>query len=374
MDAKDDLIDGIYEAAFVPELWSDALGKLCASTQSSSSCLIVYDEARLVGYAANGPIQNVMQRFQDERWWQESRRMHHFIKKPITGFVTARDYFGTDFLKEEPEYQTRRDVGLDDQVGTILPMPSGELVVYAFDRHRADGTYCLDDIALLDMHLPHLARAGLIAARLRLERAQATAHALQALGLPAAVLSQRGRVTATNALFDGLDALFLSTAFGGVAVADFNANNLFRRAVEEGGEAQVHSIPVRATESRLPLVIHVLPLRRSAHDIFSGADILVAVTALHPGNAAPSPAILTGLFDLSPTEAKLATGLCLGKSLRELAAEFSIAHSSVRKYLDRVFLKTGTHRQAELVALLKGAQPPACDRSANGDSPRCSCV
>lgn len=119
----------------------------------------------------------------------------------------------------------------------------------------------------------------------------------------------------------------------------------------------VCSIPVKATDVREPLVIHVLPLRRNAHDIFSGADVLIAVTALSPSNLVPSPSILTGLFDLAPSEARLAIALTRGSSLRDFAAETGITFGTARKYLDRIYLKTGTHRQNELVSLLKGVQP-----------------
>src|SRR5690606_19127567 len=133
------------------------------------------------------------------------------------------------------------------------------------------GRYRGDELERFDGLRPHLARAALMAARLGLERAQTTVSALAALGLPAAVLSGTGRVLTGNTLFDGLDHLFLPVAFGGLAIADPAANALFQETItasRASREPLVRSIPVRPGNERAAAVVHVLPLRRAAHDLF----------------------------------------------------------------------------------------------------------
>ena len=71
----------------------------------------------------------------------------------------------------------------------------------------------------------------------------------------------------------------------------------------------------------------------------------------------PSPAVLTGLFDLTPAEAKFAAALVSGQSVKEASLTVGITESSGRTYLARIFAKTGTHRQTELVTLLAAAHP-----------------
>lgn len=65
--------------------------------------------------------------------------------------------------------------------------------------------------------------------------------------------------------------------------------------------------------------------------------------------------MLSGLFDLTPAEARLAVELASGHSVQEAAMEIGIAVKSARTYLERIFRKTETSRQSELVALLKSA-------------------
>ncbi len=354
------LVEQIYEAAFVPELWAATLDKLGASARSPYAGMILYEDIRPARLAANAMRMETARKFVMSDRWVDNQRIPYFHKNPFTGFVIAKDYFPPAFLEQDAVHLIDRQAGLLHQIGTMIPMPSGEMVIYAFDRTQKDDPYRTDDIELLNKVYAHLARAGLIAARLRLEQATSTTSTLQAMGLAAAVASSMGQVRASNALFDAMSAVFQSTAFGGVRIADNAANDLFLQALESirtHSALSVCSIPVRATHNSPAVVIHVLPLRRNAHDIFSGADILIVATAINPSNLVPSPTILTGLFDLTPTEARLVIALTRGESLKTAAAEAAVNYATARTYLNRIYTKTGTHRQNELVALLKWTQP-----------------
>ena len=121
------------------------------------------------------------------------------------------------------------------------------------------------------------------------------------IGLPAAVLASTGRLLSSNSLFDRLNGVLLPSAFGRVVIVDPRANRLFQEALDPTSMT-IRSIPVSEAEGRPPCVLHVLPLRRNAHDIFSGGDMLIAVTALSASLSAPSPAVLESLFDLTQSE------------------------------------------------------------------------
>lgn len=61
------------------------------------------------------------------------------------------------------------------------------------------------------------------------------------------------------------------------------------------------------------------------------------------------------LFGLTRREAELAEAIAAGAALSQAAGDLGIAEGTARQYLKGVFAKTGTHRQAELVALLRFA-------------------
>jgi PAS domain-containing protein len=56
----------------------------------------------------------------------------------------------------------------------------------------------------LDELRPHLARSAFLSARLQLERARIASETLAALGLPALVLNDQGKVLAANSLIEAL--------------------------------------------------------------------------------------------------------------------------------------------------------------------------
>ncbi len=164
---------------------------------------------------------------------------------------------------------------------------------------------------------------------------------------------------AANPHLQRMDAAFLPVAFGGLAIADRDANRLFQDAVTSMNRvgAAAGPIAVPAIGGNAAFVIHLLPLRRAAHEVFGGADILVLATPIAPGAVAPSASLLNALFDLTPAEARLAADLTSGLTLAESAAKHGVTVKSARTYLERIFHKTGTHRQSQLVAMLKNVQP-----------------
>jgi DNA-binding CsgD family transcriptional regulator len=110
------------------------------------------------------------------------------------------------------------------------------------------------------------------------------------------------------------------------------------------------SIPL-AGRGRAPMVVHLLPLRREARDIFSGAFCLLFVTSV-VARKAPQPTLLEVLFDLTPAEAKVASLIANGRPVAAIAQRQGVAENTVRIHLKSIFAKTGVHRQAELVNLL----------------------
>jgi DNA-binding CsgD family transcriptional regulator len=176
----------------------------------------------------------------------------------------------------------------------------------------------------------------------------------QAIGQAvAAVVQKSGRVLAVNNLLESLTSHFRPAAFGHLALVDPGVDRLFKQSIANAGDTTipVRSIPLPATEDRLAAVIHVLPLVRSAHEIFSSGDMLVIANLVSTSKKEVPLAILTALFDLAPSEAKLAARLAMGSSVSETAAELGVTVKTARTYLERVFAKTGTHRQSDLIRL-----------------------
>jgi DNA-binding CsgD family transcriptional regulator len=66
----------------------------------------------------------------------------------------------------------------------------------------------------------------------------------------------------------------------------------------------------------------------------------------------PDDELLAALFGLSPAEARLARAVLTGCTASEYARRAGVRVATIRSQLHSIFVKTGVHRQAQLVALL----------------------
>ncbi|WP_430515647.1 helix-turn-helix transcriptional regulator, partial [Inquilinus limosus] len=109
-----------------------------------------------------------------------------------------------------------------------------------------------------------------------------------------------------------------------------------------------------------PLLLTVIPVPRSR--AYAGVAAGAAIFITDPDAAAPlAPALLRQMFGLTAAEAALAVEIGRGEGLEAAAERLSIARTTARTHLARIFDKTGTGRQAELVRLLLhygGPLPP----------------
>jgi DNA-binding CsgD family transcriptional regulator len=362
MHSLDSIIDAIYEAGFVPELWPTVLDDIAELSGSACGELHVAGGAQMepLGWKASPLTSDALDRFNRGRHWRGGEKPFRFLAKGHAGFLCDIDFLTPEEMVRDPFNQMLETLGLWWQTGSIITMPTGEHAAFTFERWQRDGPPGLEEIALLDSLRPHLARAGLIAARLRLERAKASLAGLDALGLAGAVLTGAGQVLCANAPFEAHTSRIIPLARGRMALSDSAAQAQFEMALSQLAARPVtcaRSIALRGEDDTPPSVLHLIPLVREAHATFFGADLLVIVTPLRPDTPIPSLRLLHALFDLTAAECKLANELAGGRSLRDAADECGIAFSTARSYLETVFHKTGAHHQHELVALLKSVPP-----------------
>jgi DNA-binding CsgD family transcriptional regulator len=351
----------------VPELWGDALAEAGDLSGSASGAVFVFnDNAPVRGrFSDTSPrhadtlkdVRPIFDAFIDGGGWKLSPGIMRMYDMQPASFVHVEAFMTQEEIERDLQRMALRAVGIGAHLCTAIPLPTGELVTFVFQRWMKDGGYDRSATDRMDELRPHFARAGLMAARLRLQRADAVVSVLETIGLAGAVMTASGRVLMANALLEKMPSAFIAVAHGGIALADAAADVLFQEAIARNAQDHVlRSIPMPASDGQPPLVIHLWPLRRAAQDVFSGADILIAATPVSASSTVPSPSILAGLFDLTPAEALLAASLSQGRSLKDAAARSNITFKSGRTYLERIFAKTGTHQQSALVALLKSVE------------------
>lgn len=375
LEIFDNILDRIYEAAIIPDLWPEVLDNIATLSQMEGGVLYaVTPQLTSLGtvvlspvprWTASKAVASHVEAFVRDGWLERNTRAERSVKLSHPGFVTDLDLFTIDELTDEPLYQYARQRGLGWYAGLATRVPTGDVMIFDFERCYSTGPVSRETVAQLDMLKGHLSRAALISARLGFERAKAATETLDLLGLPAAVLSAQHRILSSNKLLEAfIPSIVHQRAMGRMHLVDKKADHLFTNALTAleistilpSPVTQVFSIPVAAKDEQSAIVVHIIPVRRAARDIFAAAASVIIVTPVSRANV-PSATVIQALFDLTPAEARIANLLAGGATINEIALTSNTTRGTVRNQLKSVFHKTGVSRQADLMSLLGNINP-----------------
>ena len=102
---------------------------------------------------------------------------------------------------------------------------------------------------------------------------------------------------------------------------------------------------------RRPIIIKAVVRGLPDARLLSGVDALLLLTDMDDQPRISQESLME-IFGLTPSQARLASLLVEGKSLKEIAREMQNSSGTARNHLKVVFTQTGTNRQGELVSLL----------------------
>jgi DNA-binding CsgD family transcriptional regulator len=353
-----ELVDRIYECSLVPELWPSVLDELGRIAEAPGGSLFI-TKAQVQYWTAAPVVRERAGRMVNEGWiWRGQFSARGFAARHA-GFLTDLDLFTRDELNQEPIYRDFwRPQGVGWAVGTAMPIPTGENVSIILTRRTERGPVERPFVQKLDELRPHLARSALMSARLQLERARMASKTLAALGLPALVLNEQGKVLTANTLIETLTGYVQWRAQDRVSLKDRAADQLLRDAIAtiDAAGGSVRSFPVRDAGAEAMMVAHVIPIRLSARDIFvrcAAALVLTPVTLPQ----APPVELVQSLFDLTPAEARVARSLASGETVETIASARGVSQNTIRAHVRGVLEKTGCNRQVDIVALLTAISP-----------------
>ncbi|WP_417232906.1 helix-turn-helix transcriptional regulator [Brevundimonas sp.] len=348
-----DLIERIYECSVVPELWPTVLDDLARLTESRGGLLFSAHTA--LTWTASSTVRGVFDEYVSEGWFNRCSRRVCLMSQSEPSFFVEQDFWTEDQLDADPIYRDFfRPHGLGWSAGTGLRVPSGDNIVLSVERAFERGPIEAEHVERLNTLRPHLARSALVSSRLGLQRVKVASEVLTDMGLPALVLDASGRVIEANALMEALSERIGLGAGDRLTLADRQAQSRLTEAlstITAAAGVAACTVPLRDESGRATMVLHLMPVRRSAHDIFGRGYALLLVTPV-AADRAPSLELTRSLFDLTVSEARVARGLAMGRSLETIAAEGDVAITTVRSQLRRVLEKTGCTRQAEVAALL----------------------
>jgi hypothetical protein len=249
------LVDQVYEAAADPELWPPVLHDLARAADAAGGIILTRRADAWLGWRYSAAMEPGAEAYLSGAA-ARSQSTARLLAANRAGFVADQHLFTEEEYLADPlmtEWRPRPPVSI-----TGRPRPSmcrrGTLLWCRLAGGSASRSLTARTFtACLDAFRPHLARAGLLAARWRLERLQTAAEALALIGLPAAVLDARGKVLAANALIQAMQSQILWLPNDRIALTDPGANALLRQSIADianPAASTVRSFPARSMARR----------------------------------------------------------------------------------------------------------------------------
>jgi DNA-binding CsgD family transcriptional regulator len=362
------VIGDVYDASLDPALWPNAIESICGFVGAASASLHSQDS---VSRATDALF-----------WWgREASAPHYFkiylekygkinpifpgviffdLELPIAipDVISCEEFVQTRFFREWLAPQSLMD-------GLFTNLEKGATGCALFTAMRDAGQGQVDEHMRRRFELitPHIRRAMLIGKVIDLHRVEAAALAdsLDQLASGMFIVDSTGRIIHANASAHRLiaEADVLRAANGRLATFDPHSsqNLLDVFAAAQAGDAAVgrQGIAMALTgRTGERYVAHVLPLtagaRRKAGVTYAAtAAVFVRKAAL---DLPSPPEAVAGQFKLTPAEVRVLFAVVEIGGVPEVAPVLGISEQTVKTHLHRIYEKTATRRQADLVKLV----------------------
>ncbi|MCV3766644.1 helix-turn-helix transcriptional regulator [Rhizobium sp. TRM95796] len=348
----DRIIDKIYEAALLPDAWQDVLEEICRWGGFFGG-LVAMDDVARADWVLTPSVVPIFQEFLDGGWQPRNERLYGLVQSGDLDFVSDSQLYSEADKARIPIYRdflTPRGFGIGS--ATIVQAADGRRMSIIFERKLEQGPSPPEILAALNSLRPHMARALNLASEVRRQRQHSLLNGLALAGVPAALITEQGRILAANAVFEGLGDHIAFLAHGRMALRDPAAQLLFTEALTSLGGERVQSLPLpSANEAALPGVLHILPLRRMARDLGPNAQAIVMAAFPTRGDETLFPLLKT-LYDFTRAEARVAALMLEGEALPEIAKRLGVAYETVRSGAKAIYRKTGSSGQTDFVRRL----------------------
>lgn len=361
------LIDAVYEAGREPRGWRAAVDQFVTVVGAMGGGLQFHDAKSLqptfceqVGLSRESISDYVAGFMRDNPVVKAS------LALPVG--VPVFDWMATPkgALMQTPIYREwgRRN-GVHGMANVVLLRDKTQFANFNLLRSPALGDFARDDLQLLNVMAPHLRRAvemNWLLRKLDCERYAAYAalerleSAVQLVGADSYVVHMNGAAAETIAANDGLELFRNRLQAAKIEPGREMARYIHDAATHWGSRGGTVVLP--RPSGRRPLVARIYPLSaRARFQPPEGARAVVFV--VDPELQAPEPASQVALvYGLTKAEARLLERLVDSPTLLAAADVLAITEATARTLLGRIFAKTGTVRQAELVRLVFTTRPP----------------
>jgi DNA-binding CsgD family transcriptional regulator len=370
------LLEPLYEAAAEgsPRLWAALFKRIADIFASGPAAITLYkpetDEYDVVATTFTEAAL---------RTYNESVRpinpVHTSVSElgPGKSFWRLRDLPDDEFLNSEAYLRFFKKEGVYDIVFYPLFNLDGIMAGLTLSRPSAKTAFTLEDLRAIDFLLPPLRRALRVFVTV-MELRHHQARMVETLSqIPRSVifLDRSAKVVFCNEAAtklvgdkDGLEVDRNGILFASVSKDERRLKAIIASAFDAGlGGCVIDGgvMPVSRPSGHRPLQVMISVFKDKKVVERTASELALAVIYDPEQSIETVESLFSLMYGLTPAEARLTGMLAKGNSLTDIAEILGVTHDTARTHLKRIFSKTGTNRQSELVALILNS--PAISRN-----------
>lgn len=348
------LIDGVFEKP----LWSTFLDRLRKYTNADYASLVFRPKGLASNtvfhlYSGNRCPPVIQQLYRDSFYKEDPTPYHEMLE----GYIYALEEL---LCKDNPVHAkylstVMQPSGMNTARMLRVSEESGVSAWLTITRSKPD--FCKNDEELLLSILPYLRKVlrSFIALERERTRAALAEDAIQRLCFGWLTLDPYGKVLENDPRAE--------TILNNSGILTKDKKGFLKSNIREKEQELKKIIALLAKEpdakpqavvlSREPWIDMLLV--RAGQDVISAKSAPAVIAYVHNDNALSSEHYeqLSQLFNLLPSEARLALSLARGLSIQEAAHEHNLSVESARTYSKRIYSKMGARGQSDLVRFVQ---------------------
>ncbi len=364
------VISDIYDCALQPDGWTAVLTRInalmnCAYTTISLSDA-QFNQPRMAAHSPWDPVQ--LKILNEEYGVDGVPGLRDVIigdvdsPQSTLNILSQVDFFATPFYRNWVAPQGLLDgcivkfVHTADRMGAMASITSANRPTITADERR-----------FLGVISPHVRRAAMIGDLLDHRRVETQTYraALDRLTTAVLLVDRHGSVvyrneTAATLLAAGQHIRRIGKSFGPAnAISSDGLASAMAMAAENQIDFENRGIAIPMSHTgEPPAVAYVLPLAMTGlRASFNPAVAAVFISTTISGMPTPEHALAT-IYGLTPAESRVMVQVGAGQTTAGIAAAFGVSENTIKTHLARLFGKTGTSRQSELVKIVTQLASP----------------
>jgi DNA-binding CsgD family transcriptional regulator len=365
-----DLVGSIYDAALAPERWCAVLEAcrqfagghsvaICAKNVTGSRAQLLHTDGRVSpdgthAYFCGGGLSNI-----------DPSNTVQVLANVEESLITSQRLTPDDIVTSRFAKEWIEPLGLIDMVVAPIERRGSWSALFGVIRHERDGFGDETTRERIGLLAPHVRRAISIGNTMgkAINEADTFRETIDGLAAGVFLVDADGRLLHANTNGKKLIGAHQAIATTGREQTLRLDRTSMRDLLPQNGNAAPRSIVIENDDGDR-LVGHVLPLASGARRFAGMGGDAAAALFVQPADFDPPsiPESLAQAFDLTPGELRVVLATVKHEGVADVAETLGVAETTVKTHLARIFAKTETRRQADIVKLVAGFASPLAKR------------